>query len=254
MASEDTSICLGHRGAAGHAPENTLESFQKAIELGTDWIELDVHQVQERLIVIHDTSLERTTNGTGKIYHRDIDYLRSLDAGHGNHIPYLQEVLDLADRKISINIEIKSPQTALNVIKVIDTYVRSHQWSYDQFLISSFNHFELQRVRALQPTLKIGLVILGLPHSCTDIINVLQPFSIHIYLGFIDEYYIRTAHQQGLKVYAYTVNFPEDIRRIIRMGADGVISDYPERVIGLRAQISDNRSTPDIFKSSTDSI
>jgi glycerophosphoryl diester phosphodiesterase len=88
-------ICFGHRGAAGYAPENTLASVEKAISLGADWVEVDVYAVENELVVIHDDRLERTTNGSGYIIEQSLEYLRSLDAGEGEKIPFLREIFDL---------------------------------------------------------------------------------------------------------------------------------------------------------------
>ena len=90
-------VCFAHRGASGHEPENTLSAVEKAIELGADWIEVDVHAVKGELIVVHDERLERTTNGgRGYVTEKPLAYLRSLDAGKGQRIPALREILDSA--------------------------------------------------------------------------------------------------------------------------------------------------------------
>ena len=99
-------LAIGHRGACGYRPENTLASFRYAALLGCPWIELDVYFVQGQLIVIHDDDLARTTDGTGLVMDSSFDYLRSLDAGQGEQIPTLQEVLDLVDTGMNINVEI----------------------------------------------------------------------------------------------------------------------------------------------------
>ena len=105
-------FCIGHRGARGHAPENTLASVRKAIELGADWIEVDVYGVDGELVVFHDDRLERTTNGEGLLMGQSFDYLRSLDAGDGELIPTLAEVFDVAADRVGINVELKGPGTA----------------------------------------------------------------------------------------------------------------------------------------------
>ena len=113
-------ICFAHRGASGHEPENTLSAVEKAIELGADWIEVDVYAVKGELIIIHDERLERTTNGTGYVRDTSLAYLRSLDAGKGQCIPTLREVLDSVDRRAGINVELKGPNTAGLAVSLIE--------------------------------------------------------------------------------------------------------------------------------------
>ncbi len=222
-------ICFGHQGAAGYAPENTLISFEEAIKRGTDWIEFDVHRVGDELLVIHDYRLERTTNGNGIIYDKSIDYIRSLNAGKGEQIPFLHEVFDLVDRRVGINIEIKSKNTAKPVLDLINHYIQKYGWSIDNFMISSFNQFELKAVRNLNPTIKIGILMFGLPVYFGRLLRTLNPYSINISIEFVNRRFVQIAHRRGLKVFVYTVNYPDDIKRMIDMDVDGIITDYPDR-------------------------
>lgn len=105
-------ICFGHRGACGHEPENTLRSVRRALELGADGIEVDVHLADGRLVVIHDDTLNRTTNGTGPVAEKSFACLRSLNAGQGERIPTLEEVFDTVNRRAIVNIELKGLGTA----------------------------------------------------------------------------------------------------------------------------------------------
>ena len=107
MADSHGFACIGHRGASGYEPENTLRSFSRAIEMKCSWIELDVHMADGHIMVIHDEDLSRTTNGKGKISESKYEYLSKLDAGEGEHIPTLPEVLALVDHRCRINIELK---------------------------------------------------------------------------------------------------------------------------------------------------
>ena len=129
-------LCIGHRGAMGYAPENTLKSLTKALELSADWVEVDVHYVDNHLIVMHDDRLERTTNGEGPLADKSYSYLRSLDAGEGERIPTLDEVLDVVWGKASINIELKGPGTAQPVMELLRKRI-SPAWGIENFLISS---------------------------------------------------------------------------------------------------------------------
>ncbi|MCK4715916.1 MAG: glycerophosphodiester phosphodiesterase, partial [Candidatus Marinimicrobia bacterium] len=168
--------------------------------------------------------------GNGIIYDKSIDYIRSLDAGKGAQIPFLHEVFDLIDRRVGINIEIKSRNTAKPVLNLINHYIREYGWSIDNFMISSFNQFELKTVRNLHPTIKIGILMFGLPVYFGRLLQTLNPYSINISIEFINQWFIKTAHRKGLKVFVYTANYPDDIRRMIDMDVDGIITDYPDRV------------------------
>ena len=116
-------ICIGHRGACGYAPENTLAAFELAITMGCPWLELDVYAVEGELLVIHDDTLERTTNGKGQVMQTPLATLRSLDAGNGQQIPTLKEVIELVDHRAGINIELKGPHTAAPVCQLLHDYL-----------------------------------------------------------------------------------------------------------------------------------
>ncbi|MGC9364255.1 MAG: glycerophosphodiester phosphodiesterase [Fidelibacterota bacterium] len=223
-------IVFGHQGAPGYAPENTLKSFEEAIRRGADWLELDVHQVDGELLVIHDYRLDRTTNGKGILYHQSIESIHSLDAGQGEKIPLLGEVFDLVNRRKGINIELKSAATATAVMNLIDHYITHHHWSLEQFMISSFNHFELKTVRERNPAIQIGVLMYGVPLDFDRIMEEIRPHSINISIEFISPEIVDLIHRKNLKVYVYTVNFPDDAQWMLDLGVDGVFTDYPDRV------------------------
>jgi len=136
---------IGHRWAAGYEPENTLASFKKAIDLNVDMIELDVYLCKTgELVVLHDPKVDRTTNGIGYIEEKTFEEVRNLDAGKGEKIPTLKEVFELTNRKVKINIELKWAGTAKPVSKLIKEYVENKWREYDDFMISSFDHYELK--------------------------------------------------------------------------------------------------------------
>ncbi len=222
-------LCIGHRGAMGHEPENTLLSIKKALSLGVNWIEVDVHNIEDNLIVIHDRRLERTTDGQGYIEDRTFNYIRSLDAGKGEQIPILSEVFDTINRQAGVNIELKGFNTANLVVKLIQKYIQQG-WNEEDFLVSSFNHYELARVRQQCPQIKLGLLIYGLPLNYLQVAQKLKAIVIIVSLDFITEELIIDAHQNGFKVFVYTVNEPNDINRMQALQVDGIFTNYPERV------------------------
>ncbi|MFH1092723.1 MAG: glycerophosphodiester phosphodiesterase family protein [Candidatus Omnitrophota bacterium] len=222
---------IGHRGASGYEPENTLLSFQKALELKVDMIELDVQGCKSgQLMVIHDIKVDRTTNGTGYVCQKSFEELRTLDAGKKQKIPTLQEVLDLVDRKVKINIEMKSEGTASPIFNVIQKYVKQKGWGWDDFLVSSFNHYELQEFSRLTAQVKTGAIIAGIPIGYAQCASDLNSYSLHPSKEFINQALVDDAHKRGLKVFAYTLNEPEDIQKVKILGVDGIFSNFPDRI------------------------
>ena len=231
-------LCIAHRGASGHEPENTLPAFRKAIELQSDWIELDVYHIENDLVVIHDATLNRTTNGEGPVMEKSLPYLRSLDAGNGHPIPTLTEVLEMVDGQIGINIELKGPDTAAPVAAVIDRYIQERSWRYDQFIVSSFNKKALFDIKKREPRIKTGAIFGRIsPRNCS-FAEDLAIESIHLRLDSFPRTLIDDAHRRGLLVFVYTVNDREDIIRMKNMDIDGIITDFPERVTDITEQRS----------------
>ena len=225
-----STLCIGHRGARGHLPENTLPSFEHAINVGCDWVELDVYHVDGELLVIHDESVDRTTNGSGLVSKLSFDQLRALDAGGGHSIPTLQEVIDLVDRRCGINVELKGPATAKPVGDLLSKYCLGN-WVPRDFLISSFNHTEL---KLADPTYPRGVLFAKRLPDMWQRAAQLGAWSVNFDKGEISRSLVEDAHARGYKVLAYTVNSNTDMLKMINYGVDGLFSDYPDRVISLR--------------------
>jgi len=221
-------LIIGHRGAMGHAPENTLLSIEKALELGASWIEIDVQAADGHLVVFHDIRLERVTNGKGYVAEQSFSYLRSLDAGKGQQIPTLEEVFEQVNHRAGINIELKGPKTAALTAHLISREL-DRGWKRDKILVSSFNHPELMAFQTLCPNISIGPLIAGVPLGRAAFAQAMGAYSVHICLDFVDSEFAKDARQRGLKVFVYTVNHPQDIARLHAMGVDGIFTDFPER-------------------------
>jgi glycerophosphoryl diester phosphodiesterase len=219
-------ICIGHRGASGYEPENTLISFEKAINMGCPWIELDVYSLAGELLVIHDDSVERTTNGKGDVMDSTFSYIRGLDAGKNQQIPTLSEVVELVDKRCRINIELKGPDTAEPVSAYLNTLC-SNGWEEDHFLLSSFSHRELAKADS---RFRRGALFHKRVPDYFQRTDELKAYSINLSLKLTEQRLVDSAHGHGLKVFVYTVNKPADIKRMVDMGVDGVFCDYPDRV------------------------
>jgi len=224
-------LCIGHRGAKGLEPENTLRSIRKALALGVDGVEIDVYAVDGQLVVIHDETLERTTNCAGRVEQQSFDYLRSLDAGSGEKIPVLSEVFDAIDRHAFVNIELKGKGTAGPVAGLIAEYIGIHGWQNADFLVSSFHLDELQQLA--NSGLRLAMLFTKPPEDYARIAASLNAYSIHIAIEHANETFIKDAHHHGLQVFVYTVNSPPDIARMQSIGADGIFTDYPDRMSPL---------------------
>ena len=214
----------------GHAPENTLASIRKALEFGVPCVEIDVQYVDGQLIVFHDNRLERTTNGTGILLGQKFAYLRTLNAGDGEKIPTLQEVFEEINLQAGVNIELKGPDTPRPVVEFISN-MRDLGWNDDLILISSFNHRVLKQVGQLDPRIKLGAMMVGLPLDDAAFATSLEAYSVHLSLEFIDRRFVDDAHSRNLRVFVFSVNHPEDIRKMNDLGVDGVFTNYPERVL-----------------------
>jgi len=219
-------LCFGHRGARGHAPENTVLSVMTAIELGADWVEVDVYAVEDELVCIHDDRLERTTNGTGFVAERSFAYLRSLDAGRGQPIPTLAEIFDAVGRRVGVNVELKGPGVGAPVAAFARDRIE-RGWSPDGILLSSFDHAELQRLRASDPSLRRGALI-DTTSSDAAFAEAVGAHAVHSSIEVVDEGLVTDAHRRGLRVFVYTVNDPAELERMRSIGVDGVFTDFPE--------------------------
>ena len=230
-------FCFGHRGARGHEPENTLRSVRRALALGANGIEVDVQLADGRLMVIHDETLNRTTNGTGRVAKKTFAELRALDAGKGERIPTLEEVFDTVDRRAVVNVELKGPGTAAPVARLIEEYVRTRGWQWADFLVSSFDHAQIEAVKNLRPEIRTGALVEKTPRGLAAFAEKIGAWSLNPGQRCVTPELVADAHARGLKVFVYTVNRPQEIAALAALGVDGVFTDFPERVADfLRAQ------------------
>jgi glycerophosphoryl diester phosphodiesterase len=223
-------IAIAHRGASGYEPENTLAAFKKALELGVDMVELDVYVLEDgNVVVIHDKKVNRTTNGKGYVRNKTVNELKQLDAGNGETIPTLQEVLDLVKRKAKVNIELKGKGTAQPVSNILKEYIQKKGWNYTDFLVSSFDHNELRAFTQLLPQILIGVLIIGI-FVQFDKYKKMNAYSVHMWSKLVRKSLIEKAHKRGLKLFVYTVNNSNEIKKMKDLGVDGIFSNYPDKI------------------------
>ena len=221
-------LCIGHRGARGHEPENTLRGVRRALALGAHGIEIDVRWVDGELVVIHDATLDRTTNGRGLVARKTFAQLRALDAGLGERIPTLREVFETVERRAFINIELKGRRTAGPVQALIAEFVEQRGWRHGDFLVSSFYRTELRAIH--DPHIPIGLLLARPSRLYALSARRVRAGAVNPALRFVTQRFVEDAHRRGLKVFVYTVNEPGDLARMRAFGVDGVFTDFPERV------------------------
>ncbi|KEH91555.1 glycerophosphodiester phosphodiesterase [Clostridium botulinum] len=230
---------FAHRGFSGKYPENTLLAFEKAIELGVDGIELDVHLSKDNeMVIIHDENVSRTTNGEGYIKDLTYEEISKLDASYiytgqygFNKIPTLREYFELVkDKDVITNIELKTnifeyPGIEQKVWELIQEY---HLES--KVIISSFNHFSVMRMRKIAPMLEYGLLSETWIIDAGNYVNSLGIKYYHpIFRNLTDEV-VKEIHQHGIKINTYTVNTEEDIKDMISKDINIVISNFPDLV------------------------
>ena len=216
---------IGHRGAKGYAPENTLLSFEKAIDLRVDGIELDVHlSADEALVVSHDETIDRTTNGKGFVINFTSSQLKEFK------IPTLIEVLDLVKHKCFINIELKGIGSAKFVNELVTHYILDKKWSYTGFLISSFDWKMLKEIRLLNPKIRIGVLTEHNIEEALAFAKNIKAFSINPQDELLSKENVFLMQENGFKVYPWTVNSKKDIQKIKSFNVNGIISDFPDRI------------------------
>ncbi len=232
---------IGHRGAAAQAPENTLASFRRAVELGADGVELDLHRTKDgRFVVIHDDTLDRTTDGHGPVDALSFEELRRLDAGSwkgrefaGERVPAFEEVVDALPRSLIIVAELKAgsdrdPSTLVDLARFL-----SDRSLLDRVRVSSFDHRALGRLRQLLPTLGTAALFVALPVDPVALARTCGAQAIAPNVRYLTRDVVAEAHQAGLAVHAWTVNDPADIAAVRAMGVDGIVSDHLERLAAI---------------------
>jgi glycerophosphoryl diester phosphodiesterase len=216
---------IAHRGATGHAPENTLIAFTKAIDLGCDGIELDVHCCKTgEIVVLHDETIDRTTSGNGFVKDLTVQDLQHYK------IPTLEEVLNLINQQCVVNIELKTFETANKVVELINKYVCDKNWNYEHFLVSSFDWNALQKVHLFNNKIRIGVLTAFDLEKAIDFAESIAAFSINPYYKLLNQENVTLLRQNGFKIFPWTVNDLSAIEKMKLLKVDGIISDFIDRI------------------------
>lgn len=222
---------IGHRGAMGHVAENTLESIQKAMDFGVDGVEIDVHRCASgELVVFHDFTLDRMTDGSGEVSKHTLSELKNLQVKGRHQIPTLEEVLDFIDAKILINIELKGKNTSVGVVNIIDNYINNSDWEYRDFLVSSFQHKELEKVSNLNNNIELSVLTKASIDEALEFAQTIKAKTLHPNIALVSQANVAYAQSLNFKVNVWTANDTSIINRMKLYGVDGIISDYPDRL------------------------
>lgn len=222
---------IAHRGAKAYEPENTLKAFQKALDLNADGIELDVHLSSDgHVIVIHDETIDKMTNGKGFVNTLSLPELKSFLIDAQYEIPTLKEVFDLVNKKCLINIELKNADTLTKVVALIHEYVSGKNWKYEHFIVSSFDWRALQEVHHLDSKIPIGVLTETDLDLAVAFAETIKAKTIHPHYHLLNEENVQAIQKKGFLVLPWTVNIEEDIQKIKNYNVDGIITDFPDKV------------------------
>ncbi|HOM67922.1 MAG: putative glycerophosphoryl diester phosphodiesterase 1 [Chloroflexi bacterium ADurb.Bin120] len=218
---------IAHRGASGHAPENTMAAFRLAMEQHADGIELDVMLSKDgHVVVIHDATVNRTTNGTGRVSALTLAELQTLDAGNGEHIPTLEEVLETFGDQWVINVELKNHIAPFDRLPVVVAEMVKRMGLTDSVVLSSFMPLKFARIRRHCPNVKLGLLTLP-RHAKSKLWRLFQYDALHPYFEDIDADLVAAEKAHNRQISTYTVDDPDDIRRLAALGVDSIITNLP---------------------------
>ncbi|WP_024609136.1 glycerophosphodiester phosphodiesterase family protein [Pseudoalteromonas sp. TAB23] len=220
---------FAHRGASGDFPENTKSAILEALKVGVDGIEVDIQSSLDDYMLIHDSWLDRTTSGKGRVSNFTAHELSKLDAGNGEQIPTLQQLFDWNNNKSLLNIELKHTFELERFVAQLEENIEANKISKANILVSSFDHHQLQWLKSKLPWLKIGALTSSIPINYAKFASDLNAYSVHADKTFINKAFADDAKKRGLKIYAYTVDREQDIALMLEYGIDGIFTNYPAR-------------------------
>jgi glycerophosphoryl diester phosphodiesterase len=230
-------LTIGHRGARGYVAENTLESIQKALDQHVDGVEIDVYQCASgEIVVFHDKKLNRLTNSRGLIQKTNFDELSTILVEGKYKIPTLEQVLELIADRILLNIELKGENTAISTASILQKYIQDKDYDIKKLIVSSKNWKELTLFKNQNTNIPIGVIsntYILLKKGRNDIINKgkeLNAVAICLRFVVLNQKVVNKIHSSGFLVYSWTINSPQNIKRAIQLGVDGIITDFPDRI------------------------
>ena len=220
---------IGHRGAAGLEPENTLRSVRRAILLGVDEVEIDIRVSKDGFpVVIHDETVNRTTDGHGYVKDLTLDEIQKLDAGEGEHIPTLSEILDLTQGRVILQIELKVPEALKPVMEVV-----KRRNAEEDVVITSFIHRLLADAYQINPRVATGAIFSRVQEGAFKRVVGVHAEWVYVNHRNVDAELVREAHDMGLMFGVWTVDQVDDMRRMVELGVDAIGTNRPDVLIRL---------------------
>jgi glycerophosphoryl diester phosphodiesterase len=214
---------IGHRGARAYEPENTLRSFQKAIELGVNAVELDVRRTRDdQLVVIHNANVNKTTDGNGSVNELTLNEIKGFVTKKGEKVPTLEEALQFLGKRVTILVELKETGIEEQVLNLVHK-----KGLTENIIIISFHEDALRKVRELDPEIITGLIYIRHKNPVQTALNLNAQYMLPLY-RFTHSANIKKAHENGLKVIVWTINTAEEVAEYKKKGVDGIASDKPE--------------------------
>lgn len=218
---------MGHRGAPADEPENTLRSFTRALAVGVAAVELDVQLTKDgRLAVIHDETLDRTTNGKGRVHDFTLAELKRLDAGRGEPIPSLEEVLDLVQGKAHLVVELKQPEAAPALLR----FFQDRQ-AFASATVISFWHPAVKALKEAEPRLNTGVLMVGCPADPVGLAQAANADALVLHYAYVTPELVAAAQNHGLLVYVWNIDDANTLTPYLAMNLDGIGSNRPAVLI-----------------------
>jgi glycerophosphoryl diester phosphodiesterase len=234
---------VAHRGASGYAPENTIAAFDKAVEMKADYIEIDVQRSKDgELVVIHDTTVDRTTDGSGPVQSLTYEEIRNLDAGSwkgtefaGEKIPTFDEILDRYHGKVGILIELKAPELYPGIEESVALELKERNLDKPQnenTIIQSFNFDSMKKMNDLLPKVPIGVLTSSRLHTTQQALKEFSAYADYFNPSYtiVTKELVNQVHEEGMKIQSWTVRSQETADFLLEMQVDGIITDYPDYV------------------------
>ncbi len=231
---------MGHRGAPAYEPENTLRSISRALDMGVAAVEVDVQLSKDgRLMVIHDETVDRTTNGQGRVKDLTFAQLRKLDAGQGERIPSLEEVVELLKGRAHLVVELKQPEAALPLRR----FFQEHHL-FEAAHAISFWHPVVKALREEEPRMRTGVLMVGCPADPVGLAQAAQAEALVLHFAYVTPELVKTAHQHGLLVFVWNIDTVDHLKPYLTMNLDGIGSNRPDVLIEYLRGVSGERGSP----------
>ncbi|MEY8763254.1 MULTISPECIES: glycerophosphodiester phosphodiesterase [Clostridium] len=236
------TLNIAHRGFSGMYPENTMEAFKKAVEIGSDGIETDLHITKDGVIVIcHDETIDRTTDGSGFIKDYTYRELTEFNAGHGEKIPSLDELMDyMKDKNLLLNLELKNDVIPYENLER-STIDKIYEYGLKKnVIVSSFNHNSMQKVKKYDSSIKTGLLYGSPIHNPGEYAKRIGADALHPLFSLVmDKATINDIKRNGILINVYTVNEKSYMKKLIDLGVDGIITNYPNLLKDVIEKLTD---------------